>query len=994
VAVDLAALRFWEAPELTSLGRLPMRSPLLAHPTADEARAGRTDGSAWFVRLDGRWRFRLLGSPLDVPADVGEAAYDDAGWAEVDVPGLWTMQGSGDVPQYTNVQMPAGFDGDPPSVPAANPTGVYRTRFTVPSSWDGRRVVLTVGAAESALAVLVDGALVGLSKDSHLAAEFDLTPLVRAGATHVLTCVVVKWSDASWIEDQDHWWHGGLPRSVVLRSPGPVGIADVRAIGGLTSSDGGATGTLSVRVDVDGAVAAGWSVRATLEELDGTPVATSRPMAGPVPERRAFGFTGHVVRADVRVDGVVPWSAEVPHRYRLVVELVGPDGSVGEAVAEHVGFRSVEVGGRELRVNGQPVLIRGVNRHDFDPHTGRVVDEDVMRADLVLMKRCGFNAVRTSHYPNDPRFLDLCDELGLYVIDEADIESHATMFTLCHDPRYTAAFVDRGARMVRRDKNHPCVVLWSLGNESGHGANQEAMAAWIRRYDPSRPLHYEGAVMFGLERGASVTDVVCPMYPSIDAIVRWASTGDERPGDERPLIMCEFSHAMGNSNGCLAEYWEAIESHHGLQGGFIWEWWDHGLRVEGGGPDGFAYGGDFGEGRHDGHFCIDGVVWPDRRPKPALEEHRQLATPLRVGWGDDRVSIVVTNTQFFRESSWLRLTCDALVDGRVVATADVPLPVIGPRSSASVAVPSVGGADAESLLFHVLLADDQPWAPAGFELAFQQLFREGPLPSEGGGPSQNGVGFAGWPAGVVVAPMLSAWRAPVDNDRVRAGLPEETTPAWRWRQWGLPDLTPESEEDDGAGRIVRRYPGGIVHRQVLRSLDGGGVDVDEEVVVPEAFDDLARVGSVLTLAPGLEAVEWYGRGPVETYPDRKLGAPVRRWSSTVADEYVPYVRPQEHGGHEDVRSVRFVDPSGAQAGVELRFDERPLHVSASHLTAADLDAAKHDTELVPRAETFVHVDAAHRGLGTASCGPDTLPEYLVGPGTYRWRWTISPIVGS
>jgi beta-galactosidase len=989
VPVDLAALRFWEAPELTSLGRLPMRSPLLAHPTADEARAGDRDGSAWFLRLDGRWRFRLFDSPLDVPPSVGDVDLDDASWDEVDVPGLWTMQGTADRPQYTNVQMPDGFDGDPPAVPERNPTGCYRVRFTVPSSWDGRRVVLSVGAAESALAVLVDGALVGISKDSHLAAELDLTDVVRAGAEHVLTCVVVKWSDASWIEDQDHWWHGGLSREVFLRSPGRVHVADLRVTAGL--ADDLVTGTLSVRVDVGGDVGteAGWRVRVGLEDLDGQPVATSRDLGGAVPERRALGSTGTVVRAEATVPGVRPWSAEVPARYRLVVELVDPSGDVAEAVVEHVGFRSVEVGGRELRINGRPVLFRGVNRHDFDPVTGRVVGEEAMRADLVLMKRCGFNAVRTSHYPNDPRFLDLCDELGLYVIDEADIESHATMFTLCHDPRYTAAFVDRGARMVRRDKNHPCVVLWSLGNESGHGPNQEAMAGWIRRYDPSRPLHYEGAVMFGLERGASVTDVVCPMYPPLERIVAWAESGDERPGDERPLIMCEYSHAMGNSNGGLADHWDAIEAHHGLQGGFIWEWWDHGLRRPGG-EAGWAYGGDFGEVRHDGHFCIDGVVWPDRRPKPALEEHRQLATPLRVTWADDGddAGLEVANRQFFRDASWLRLTGEALVDGRVVETFDVPLPQLAPRASVVVPRPPLPEGT-ESLLLHVVLAGDEPWAPAGFELAFQQLDCGGPRPERGSRPAPKGTGFGGWPAGVAAPPVLSLWRAPVDNDRVRAGLPVETTPAWRWRAWGLHELVAESEEDDGEGTVVRRYPGGIVHQQTRRSLEGGGVAVDEEVEVPDRFDDLARVGSVLTLAAGLEAVEWYGRGPVETYPDRKRAAPVRRWSSTVTDEYVPYVRPQEHGGHEDVRSVRFTGDDGH--GLELRFDERPLHVSASHLTAADLDAATHDTELVARAETTVHLDAAHRGLGTASCGPDALPPYLVGPGTYRWRWSIVPV---
>ena len=965
--VDLAALRFWEAPELTSLGRLPMRSPLVSYPSAAEARAGDRDASPWLQRLDGRWRFVLLGSPLEVPADVGEEAFDDSSWAEVEVPGLWTMQGSADLPRYTNVQMP--FDGAPPTVPDDNPTGCYRTTFSVPAAWVGRRVVLHLGAAESAVAVLVNGRLAGISKDSRLAAELDVTDLVVAGGgPNVLACVVVKWSDASWIEDQDHWWHGGLPREVLLRSPGSVHVADVKAIAGL--ADDLATGTLELRVEVGGVVADGWSVVGALETLEGAAVATSGALGGSVPAARPFGFTGHVVRADVTVDGIEAWSAELPRLYRLLVSLVDPAGEVVEVVPVRLGFRSVVVAGRELRVNGQPVLFRGINRHDFHPETGRVVGEDDLRADVELMKRFGFNALRTSHYPNDPRLLDLCDEYGLYVIDEADVESHAQMFTLCHDPRYTAAFVDRGARMVRRDKNHACIVLWSLGNESGHGANQEAMAAWIRRYDPSRPLHYEGAVMFGLDRGATVTDVVCPMYAPIDRIVAWAE--QPVPGDERPLILCEYSHAMGNSNGSLADYWDAIEGHHGLQGGFIWEWWDHGLRQPWPeAPEGwrFAYGGDFGEDRHDGNFCLDGVVWPDRRPKPALWEHRQLASPLRVsGSGPD--DLEVTNTQFFRDLSWLRLACSVLgVDGDVLASFDdVALPAVPPRSAAPLPLPAAVPEGAWSLLFSVL-------DPAtGEELAFQQTFCEGRLPLRGSSSPRN-EGGGGWPAGVVGPPALCLWRAPVDNDRVHAGLPVEGTPAARWRGWGL---------DTGT------VPEGIVHTQVVRDLEGGGVAIEEEVVVPEANDDLPRVGSVLTIAPGFERLEWFGRGPVETYPDRKRAAPIQRWASTVTDEYVPYVFPQEHGGHEDVRWVRLVDPVSGE-GLELRFDDAPLHVSVGHFTAADLDAATHDVELVPRATTTVHVDAAHRGLGTASCGPDTLPRYLVGPGTYRWRWTIRPV---
>ncbi len=989
---DLAALRFWAAPELTALGRLPMRSPLVSHPTTAAARVGDRDASPWFRRLDGRWRFRLLADPSQIPVDVGDATFDDGTWTTVDVPGLWTMQDSGDLPQYTNVQMP--FVGAPPEVPANdNPTGCYRTTFDVPGDWADRRVVLHLGAAESVVAVLVNGHFVGISKDSHLAAEFDVTDVVVPGAGNLLACVVVKWSDASYLEDQDQWWHGGLSREVFLRSTSEVHVADVKAIAGLT--DDLTAGTIQLRVEVAAGgghhtVPDGWMVRGWLETLDGDPVRGTHELGGAVPSAsRPFGFTGHVVRSDVTVDGVTPWSAEAPNLYRLIVELLDPAGVTSEVVSQRIGFRRVEIGGRELRINGAPVLIRGVNRHDFHPETGRVVSELDLRRDVVAMKRFGFNAVRTSHYPNDPRLLDLCDELGLYVIDEADIETHATMFTLCHDPRYTAAFVDRGARMVQRDKNHACIVAWSLGNESGHGTNQEAMAAWIRRYDPSRPLHYEGAVMFGLERGSSVTDIVCPMYPPIERIVAWATSGEERPDDQRPLIMCEYSHAMGNSNGCLAEYWDAIESHHGLQGGFIWEWWDHGLRQSvDDGRDGwrYAYGGDFGEERHDGNFCLDGVVWPDGRPKPALWEHRQLATPLRLAWaGRSTSAVVVANRQYFRSSSWLRVTCDVLVDGGVARTHEVPIPEVDPQSEGTIDLAFDMPADADSLVFHVLVRDDEAWAPAAFELAFQQL----DLRTATSDPIAPTTPFAGWPVGVASGPTLSLWRAPVDNDRVRAGLPADSTPAHLWHQWGVDILDVVTEEEgEGSASIVRTYAGNIVHRQERSTTADGGVVISEEVIVPDGFHDLARVGTVLTIDAGLEVLEWYGRGPVETYPDRKLGSPVQRWSSTVAGEYVPYIRPQEHGGHEDVRWLRLLDHDGM--GLELRFDD-PLHVSAGHFTASDLAEASHDNELVARAETFVHVDAAHRGLGTASCGPDTLEHYLVGPGTYRWRWAITPI---
>ncbi len=347
--------------------------------------------------------------------------------------------------------------------------------------------------------------------------------------------------------------------------------------------------------------------------------------------------------------------------------LRAPDGTAVETTTVRVGFRRVEIRGLDLLINGQRVFIRGVNRHDFDQHTGRVISADSMRADLIAMKQFGFNAVRTSHYPNDPAFLDLTDELGLYVFDEADIESHAFQSTLCDDPRYLTQWVSRVSRMAQRDRNHASVIVWSLGNESGYGANHDAAAAWLRRFDPSRPLHYEGAIRWDWTSDQGVSDLICPMYPDLAAIVEHARSGRQR----HPLIMCEYSHAMGNSNGTLSDYWDAIESTPGLQGGFIWEWWDHGLVQTL--PDGstrWAYGGDFGDAPNDGNFCTDGLVWPDRTPKPALWEHRALAAPVAIAFEPRDGRLTITNKQHFTDLSWLRATWEATVDGEVVASGE------------------------------------------------------------------------------------------------------------------------------------------------------------------------------------------------------------------------------------------------------------------------------------------------------------------------------------
>ncbi len=987
------------------MGRLPMH----AVPHHDR------------LELDGTWRFQLLRSPDDAPGDA---------WSEAAVPGLWTrMDGTWDLPHYTNVQMP--FPGVAPQIPEVNPTGVYERTFALPAAWSGRRVVLHVGAAESVLLVALNGSPVGVSKDSHLAAEFDLTPWLAAGE-NTLRLTVVKWSDASYVEDQDQWWHGGISRSVHLYATHPVHLADIRADAGL--ADDLSTGTLGLTVDVSFGgrdPEPGWTVEARVEGLTlpltadvpipvrhrdvryfseretrlqgriaaGSPVSEQDRADWAVLHRRFVPVPTGRVTWDLRFPGVCAWSAETPHLYPVTVALRDPDGRVVERTAIRVGFRRVEVRGLDLLLNGRRTYIRGVNRHDFDQRTGRVVSREQMHADLVHMKRFGFNSVRTSHYPNDPALYDLADELGLYVCDEADIESHAFWGELCDDQRYLAAWLDRTARMVLRDKNHPSIILWSLGNESGHGANHEAAAAWVRRYDPSRPLHYEGAIRFDWTSDQRVSDLVNPMYPTIDAIVDHATNGTQR----HPLIMCEYAHAMGNSCGTLADYWEAIESTPGLQGGWIWEWWDHGLIQEL--PDGtarWAYGGDFGDVPNDGTFCCDGLNWPDRRPKPAMWEHRQLALPVAMSATPEDAAagrVTLRNKGDVRDLRWLDARWDVAVDGTITAAGDLALPAIAPGATAQVTIPDFraptpGDGQEVWLTLRFRTAEATAWAEAGFEVGFAQVALPAGAsavapPVGSGAVPLDADGLLHHPL-LPGAPRLALWRAPTDNDRI-AGH------ARRWVDQGLDRLTREDVRVtvDGPRAIVRqtiRTGAGIpvAHEQVFTAFADGGIQVDETAHIPTELDDLPRVGTQLAAGMDLEGLAWFGTGPVETYPDRRRAGAVGRWESTVTDQLVPYIRPQENGGHADVRWLELRDGSGA--GVRITCD-LPRQVSVSHVTPAALDAATHDVEVETVPEAVIHLDAAHRGLGTASCGPDTLDRYKLRPGTYRWSWTLEPISG-
>jgi len=855
--------RPWERPELTSQGRVP--------PSATLRRPA--------VSLNGRWDFALLPHP--------EAAVRE--WTTIEVPGLWTMQGFAR-PQYTNVQMP--FDERPPTVPEDNPTGMYRRRFPRPA---GERVVLHFGGSEGALFVTLNGEPVGIAKDARTPAEFDVTDLLEDD--NELVCAVVQWSDASFVEDQDQWWHGGLPRDVFLYATPREYVADVFARG---FADG--------RFEVDVSGPAG---RVRLLDAAGATV-LDEPVDG---------------RLDARVEGARLWSAETPHLYTLQVT-AGDD-----EVSCQVGFRTVEIAGRQLLVNGRPVRICGVNRHDHDDRRGRAVTRELMDADVRLMKRFNVNAVRCSHYPNDPYWLELCNRHGLYVIDEANIEAHAYYDDLCADPRYAAAFLERVRNMVERDKNHPSVILWSLGNESGYGPNHDTAADWLRERDPTRPLHYEGAINRDWSGGQRATDVVCPMYAGVDSIEAYA----RESSDPRPLILCEFSHAMGNSNGGLADYYAAFDRHEALQGGFVWEWIDHGIRV----GDHWAYGGDFGEARHDANFCADGLVWPDRTPHPAMYELKYLAAPLEVehlGGGRFRID----NRNLFTDLAHLRGEWEG---GELPTSGEFTL--------------DVGEREHVTMRFY---DGDHEVAWRQFELVTPRA------------PDVRRIGTASLDDLPLVldGPRLQLWRAPTDNDGLPLHAGRSVGPLERWLELGLD----------------RGIPDGVVHRQAVHRLADGGLLVEHEVELPDELRDLPRVGVVLTLAPGLEQLEWFGRGPWENYPDRQASAVVGRYRSTVAEQYVPYIAPQEHGHRGDVRWLELTDAGGQG----IRVTAMPLiGFSASHYTAADLTAARHTSDLEPRPEVILNLDHAQRGLGTASCGPDTSPRYRLNAPAYRFSYVIQQL---
>jgi beta-galactosidase len=951
--------------------------------------------------LSGEWRFRL--SPrADAGTGFADPGFDDAGWATLPVPSHWQLHGYG-APAYTNVLYP--FPVDPPHVPDENPTGDYRLRFRVPAGWDAERTVLRFEGADSFLRVWLNGHELGSSTGSRLPAEFDATAALAPGEDNLLAARVRQWSAASYLEDQDMWWLSGIFREVRLLARPAGGIDDHFVHAGYDHQTG--AGTLRVDADV--------------------------PARVTVPELGVDAAAGN----EVRIPAVEPWSAESPRLYD------GQLATATERVALRIGFRTVAVAGGVLTVNGRRVLFRGANRHEFHPDRGRAVGEDVMEADVLMMKRHNLNAVRTSHYPPHPRFLELCDSYGLYVVDECDLETHGFeplgwRGNPADDPRWRDALVDRMARMVERDKNRPSVVMWSLGNESGRGRNLAAMAGWARRRDPSRPLHYEG------DWSCPDVDVYSRMYPThaeVDAIGRREEASLDDPGlDARrramPFILCEYGHAMGNGPGGLWEYQELFERHERCQGGFVWEWIDHGLRARtADGREYFAYGGDFGEPLHDGNFVADGLLFPDRTPSPGLAELKKVVEPVRIT-SDPAGGVRVANLYDFRDLSHLSFEWRVEEEGVEVAAGHLDVPPVDAGSATTVPLPSLPTTARETwLTVRAVLATDHPWAPAGHEIAWGQVpiteltrvsnppqpepHRTTPVP----GPAQPESRFSDPALGKVPrwgrlprdaeevggtvhsplavgpgsfdpasgrllrlgeidvdGPVLDLWRAPTDNDQGHHG--EALAPVWR--RVGLHRLRHRVDGValEGDGLVVRSRVApaatdlgvAVAYRW---SVVEGGLRLEVEAV-PEGDWPCPwpRLGLRMAVPAGFRNVEWFGRGPGEAYADTGRAARVGRFAATVAELQTPYLYPQENGNRRDVRWATVGDGGGRG----IRFEGEPtFDLTVRPWTSEQLALARHPTDLVPGDRVWVNLDLAQQGIGSASCGPGVLPAYRLDP---------------
>lgn len=1015
---------WWLDPEVNEVNTMAPRAAFFAYETENLAKADQKARSERYLSLEGKWKFNFSNDHDKAPRDFYSLKYDDSQWTDFPVPGILELNGYGDA-IYSNNGYPwrTQFRPEPPFVEERNNyTGSYRKMVTVPADWKGERIYLHVGSATSNLMVWVNGKFVGYSEDSKVSAEFDLTKYLTPGKENLIAMQVMRWCDGSYLEDQDFWRFTGIAREVYLYARPEAHIADLFITPDLVNNY--QDGTLEVKLNA--VRAKGETVMFSLKDKEGKEVASQTAKVGGNGE----------VKVTFDIKNPLKWTAETPNLYTLYTTLM--DGKqVAEVVPQRVGFRKVEIKNAQVLVNGQPVLFKGANRHELDPVTGYVVSMDRMLEDIRLMKELNINAVRTCHYPDDPRWYELCDIYGIYMVAEANIESHGMGYgdkTLAKDPTYEKAHLERNESNIKIYKNHPSIIFWSLGNEAGYGPNFEKAYDLVKAYDPSRPCQYEQAGQNGK------TDIFCPMYYDYGGC-EWYSKGD----NPRPLIQCEYAHAMGNSMGGFKEYWDMIRKYPKYQGGFIWDFVDQGLRVKNKqGKTIYAYGGDFGRyPTSDHNFNNNGIVNPDRKPNPHANEVRYYYQSIWATAKDLKAGEVeVYNENFFKSLDDVELHWTLEAEGKVLAngrnTLDVPAQQKRVVKLDGYSLPAdVKGEVVLNLDF--VLKKAEPMLDAGYAVAREQFVvnpytfptMESVLAVTSGkydtrkvekeekvawvtlSAGNTSVTFNHWNGWIDYLdvdgkPMLEEgyaitpdfWRAPTDND-YGAGTQRKL------HAWKNPEMKMKSfkvVENEGKAEkgveVVYDMPSVEATLTMTYTLTPAG-----ELMVNEAMTvnkdakhkpELMRYGMQLVMPKAYNMLTYYGKGPGENYIDRNHGDRLGVYDAKVADQYWGYVRPQESGNKTEVRYWQVKDENGK--GLEF-YSFAPMECSTLNYLASDLDDGwdknahqSHSGDLTPRDFSVVKLAARQRGLACVnSWGAIPLEQYRMPYQDYNFTYVIRPL---
>lgn len=1000
-------------PSITSLNRLDARASIFSYESTDLAISNDRKRSERFLSLNGVWSFHYAESEKEVPRNIHRPEFELKDLDTIHVPGNWEAQDFG-IPYYLDEEYP--FEAKPPITPEINPVGTYKRKFELPKTWlDKGKVILYLGSVRSAMYLWVNGQEVGFAKGSKVPVEFDLTEFLEVGEND-LTVKVYRWSDGSYLEGQDTWRISGIERDVYLYQVPDVQVWDVFAKAQL--DDNYNKGLLDLAVDLKNHSNSNSNVELNLQLLD----ASNREVWTHQVSIVNLGRSEQLLFEAI-IDDVAHWTAEQPNLYHLIIQS-SSNGSLNDAVALKIGFKSIVVTDRQLLVNGQAIDIKGVNRCEWDPNNGRYLTRERMLQDIKLMKANNINAVRTSHYPNDEYWYDLCDQYGLYVIDEANIEAHGMgshpegYGLITNDRNWRPSFLDRIKRMVERDKNHPSIIGWSLGNEAGDGENFVASYQWIKERDDTRPVQYQEAWY------EAHTDIVVPMYKNIHFISEFAEKEDGRP-----LILCEYAHAMGNSVGNLQDYWDVIDAYPNLQGGFIWDWVDQTFaRTNDQGVKIWAYGGDMGDPKHlnDSSFCANGLVYADRTPYPYLSEVKKVYQHVKFSGKNIRKGVFkVENDFFFTNTEAFDFQYAIYKDGDHVLSQKLPSMSIPPQKSQEFSVDypfEIADGAEYHINFTVRQKDEYNLVPKGHIIAQEQIaltrgsvrkfVSNSRLGEEALSESEHDLSIqteawkvsfnktSGYINELIVAgenillePIQpNFWRAPTDND-LGNGLPERAR-FWSVAASEMKLTNLQASEEHGKWKIQTAHDYSSFHQEVSYEIDkDGNITITTRIQSDTDLPEIPRIGYRMTFSKEFDQVQWFGRGPQENYWDRKTASFVGQYEALVNDLPTPYLRPQENGSRSD---IRWVDLSNGD-GLDIRFQgDSLMNFSAfpfrySELSHHGKDYNKHGSEIAPGDVTTFHFDYLQMGVGGDNTwGARTHEKYTIRPGDFEYKFTISP----